>query len=150
MRYLVIVTATLAVYLLVGCAGHYESALHTNPYLAHQPEPGTDFDPADFPAELPQDSEAGAPSSPRGTSMEFALHLPASEVYLRTEGNTAVGDPPEFLEFGPGPGEPAWAIYQFTNLGVANQPFVIMAELLDPLPQTIFLGIADYETGHWQ
>jgi len=49
----------------------------------------------------------------------------------------------------PGPGEASWAIYRFGGIADEDSPQSINVEFAAPLPETWYLGVADYSSGNW-
>jgi len=54
-----------------------------------------------------------------------------------------------YADLTPGAGEVSWAIYRFDSLADEDIPQSITVEFAEPLPETWFLGVADYSAGSW-
>ena len=84
---------------------------------------------------------------PRAASSTDVQTLHGSERYSKSANATDNGN---FLDLGAGAGEISWGMYRFTDLVDEDIPQSLDIEFTEPLPDTYYLGLADFASRKWQ
>ncbi len=129
---------------LMGCAGHVRPLEDGNAGLS----PGAGEHQSGIPDMPGVQARAPQLAPARQTSTTLLLERTGSQ-YVRKSDNATTDDAAGTLQLGPTPGELSWGLYGFGGLGQTDVPHTLTIELGPPVPQVLWVALADYAARRW-